>query len=187
MTSKIFLVLLVGILIIAPALAGPSVVSSETTFGLSVPGYPEKEFVTPGFFGTTISIVARVYQQCSTCIFTYVYELTSTGGLLSLTVNALFDPNESWGVVGTQNDYLANATFGGNLTFIFGSGLPADTTILLFAKSYLAPGYVPFWGFPPSTVGGVYGPHTYVPEPASLSFLTIGLLVAGFFRKRLFS
>ena len=187
--EKLLLILVVLVLMTAPALAGPVNVVNDSGFGSFVETMSSSS--TGPLF--TLSIEATVWFDSLTGTYTYVYEFTDNGtslfGISSLTIDTgFFDANLDWGIVGTPLPF--SATFGGNLTFHFSPSSPSGSTTIVYAQSTEAPKEYHFWGtgFGPSGSTqytlGPDPPPVYVAEAPSLLLLGTGWLVIGFFRQK---
>jgi len=202
MKEKCLFILVVLVLMTAPALAGFVHVSDESlNFGsLSHPDpiATMSSSSSPGPLGFVLSIETRVWLNNEEGTYTYVYEFsdnwTSFGGITSVTIyTGDFDATLGWGTVGSPLSSSVDIIFGGALTFQFNPGVASGSTTTVYAQSTMGPQLYNFsgWGFGPSgadqfTWGAdpPSGEPFGLPESPSFLLLGSGLLGLGFFRQK---
>jgi len=184
MKENFLFILVILVLITAPALAGAVDVVNESDFGTFTA--TKSSTSPPGRFGFVLSVDVRVWLDAAGT-YTYVYEFSDHGtsfiGISSLSIAAAdFDSSLNWGAVGDDPALPSalNVVFGEDqLTFQFTSSLPStDDTYTVYAQSKMGPKeyLVSAFGFGASGTTSTLGadppdePTIYVAEAPSLLF-----------------
>jgi hypothetical protein len=148
----------------------------------------------------TITVDAEAFYDGS--VYTYVYEVSSTGNVLPVEILTVDSPNfpstlvlntpasgYDYGVIHALapvvSPRLALATSNGNLSFYFAAGVTPATPITVYAQAAWPPSLFPYFG---QDGGQASGALTLAPVPESgstMAFLGLGLLAVALASRRI--